>query len=197
MAVHQHRWMSWLMATAEQLLHQARYAVSSISFGTSRRNRRNASRARSLCRKIIRRYPGSTQAGEAATILRQLGEVNASPGIAAPPRTVSREAQHGKKARQLENSVAGSAAGDDQKVNWGELLGLIFKLPKGVLAALVAIGVLLFFIFGPFLLVVLIVIAVITLNGSSRKKMKPKQRQEINALIARLKTHVEKQAAQK
>ena len=62
------------MASAEHLLNEAHYAFANISYGESRANKRNAARAKSLCRKIIRRFPDSTEASEARAILRRLGE---------------------------------------------------------------------------------------------------------------------------
>ena len=62
------------MASAEKLLHEAQFAFQSISFGESRANNRNRSRAMSLCKKIIRKYPASMEAAEAHAVLRRLGE---------------------------------------------------------------------------------------------------------------------------
>ena len=58
------------MASAEHLLHEAQFAFNSITYGDSRANRRNAARASKLCRKIIRKYPGSMEEHEAHAILR-------------------------------------------------------------------------------------------------------------------------------
>jgi len=46
------------MASVEQLLNEAQYAFQRVSFGESRDNERNASRASSLCKKIIRLLTG-------------------------------------------------------------------------------------------------------------------------------------------
>ena len=62
------------MASAEQLLNEAQYAFQSISSGESPDNRRNASRAKSLCKKIIRKFATTSEAAEAHAILRRLGE---------------------------------------------------------------------------------------------------------------------------
>ena len=62
------------MATAEQLLNEAQYAFANISFGESFANTRHAARAKSLCRKIIRKFPATMEAGEARAILKRLGE---------------------------------------------------------------------------------------------------------------------------
>ena len=53
------------MATAEKLLHDAYFAFNSISYGETPGNKRNKRRATSLCRKILRRFPGTTEAAEA------------------------------------------------------------------------------------------------------------------------------------
>ena len=70
------------MATAEQMLNEAQYAFANITFGESLANARHAARAKSLARKIIRKFPATTEASEARAILRRLGE-EADP---APPR---------------------------------------------------------------------------------------------------------------
>ena len=62
------------MATAEKLLHEAYFAFGNISYGETPDNKRNKRRATRLCHKILRKYPGTTEAAEAHAILMRLGE---------------------------------------------------------------------------------------------------------------------------
>ena len=182
------------MATAEQLLHEARYAVNSISFGQSRQNRRMASKARSLCRRIIRRYPTSVQAGEARIILDRLGETALSPGLSTRPQQIRSKVQQKNAAPAPAPPAALRGQGEDEALNWSALLGLIFKLPKAVLAAIAFAGFILITFFGPLLLVPLV--ALVFLTGPFRHRLKPDQQKAINALIARANEYLEKQARQ-
>ncbi|MGI9273013.1 MAG: hypothetical protein ACR2QT_14640 [Woeseiaceae bacterium] len=60
------------MADAGELLRNAQYAFQNITHGDSRDNRRHTAQAKSLARKIIRRFPASSEAGEAQLILERL-----------------------------------------------------------------------------------------------------------------------------
>ena len=82
------------MASAEQLLHEAQYAFSCITYGESRQNRRNASRASSLCKKIIRKYPGTMEASEADAILKRMGERGYTSNLAVVHRHKSPREHH-------------------------------------------------------------------------------------------------------
>jgi hypothetical protein len=60
------------MAGADELLRDAQYAVQCISHGDTRENRAHTSEAKSLARKIIRKYPVSIEATQARAILDRL-----------------------------------------------------------------------------------------------------------------------------
>jgi hypothetical protein len=60
------------MADAGELIRDAQYAFNSITHGESRGNRKNTSRAKTLARKIIRKFPSSIEAGQAQQILDRL-----------------------------------------------------------------------------------------------------------------------------
>jgi len=90
-----------LMATAEQLLHQAQYAFQCISFGESRENTRNRARAKSICLKIIRKHPGTMQSDEAHAILRRLGEEAYTSRLATRHRHITQAEHHSQKTSSL------------------------------------------------------------------------------------------------
>ena len=60
------------MADAGELMRDAQYAFHNITHGESRGNRKNTSRAKTLARKIIRKFPNSVEAGQAQQLLDRL-----------------------------------------------------------------------------------------------------------------------------
>lgn len=195
------------MANAEKLLHEAQYAFQCISFGESRENRRNASRAKSLCDKIIRKYPASMEAGEAHAILRRLGEeaytskmkvrhrhISQAEHHRAPtptptpaPTPTSRAEARAARARQR------TFVTDDgvERLDWGALIKWFFTLPKYVFGLIAFAGIFLFGFLGPFLFLPLI--AFVFLTGPFRKTMKPEQREQMNMFVRRVNAHVAEQ----
>jgi hypothetical protein len=175
------------MASAEQLLNEAHYAFQSISSGESQYNRRNASRARSLCRKIIRKFPTSSEAVSAHAILKRLGD---------EAYTSKLDPQHQHSAEHTFREVASPAPqqslaqGNDTVVlDWGGLLQLIFNTPKTSLAVVGAVAFVLFAILGPLILFPLI--ALVLFTGPFKQMLKPKQRQKMNQFITRTNAYVE------
>ena len=175
------------MASAEQFLNEAQYAFQNISSGESPDNRRNASRARSLCRKIIRKFPTSTEAGSAHAILRRLGD-EAYMSSLGP--------QHRHSTEHTFNEVPPPASQQrltqrDARVglDWGGLLHLIIKGPKSSLAVVVTVAIILFAILGPLLLFPLI--ALVLFTGPFKQLLKPKQRRKMNQFITRTNAYVE------
>ena len=84
------------MAGADELLHDAQYAVHSISHGDNRENRAHSSRAQSIAKKILRKYPGSIEARQAQGILDRLQGIeqrpqftNLRPGVGGSQRSTS------------------------------------------------------------------------------------------------------------
>jgi hypothetical protein len=182
------------MASAEKLLHEAQYAFQSISFGISRDNTRNAARAKSLCMKIIRKYPTTMEAGEAHAILRRLGEEAYSSRLKQVHRHTSQAAHHAKSppvttpsSRNDLRVVPGSGTGGET-LDWAGLITMILALPKALLAAIVFAGIFLFGLFGPFLFLPLILLVLFT--GPFRQTMKKNQREQLDAFIARINEHV-------
>lgn len=176
------------MANAEQLLHEAQYAFHSISYGQTRGNKRNAARAISLCRKIIRKYPVGIEADEAHAILRRLGEEAYSSSLAKQHRHIS-EAEHHRPPPQSVQALA--AANQIESLNWSGLLSAIVRLPKLALALIVFAGIFLFGLFGPLLFLPLL--ALVFLTGPFRNKLKPEQHQELNEFIVRVNDYLESQ----
>ena len=183
------------MANAEQLLHEAQYAFQSISFGESPDNKRNASRARSLCMKIIRKYPASMEAGEAHAVLRRLGDEAYTSKMSSQHRHITQAEHHRPEVRtpvpQPQNTFVGESERQFGTLNWGGLLSLIFMAPKYVIGLVAIAGFFLFGLLGPFLFVPLI--AFVFLTGPFRKAMKPVQRREKNVLVERINAYIEKQ----
>ena len=175
------------MASAEQLLNDAQYAFQSVSYGESNDNRRNASRAKSLCKKIIRKFPTSSEATEALAILKRLGEEAYSSQLNIEHRHTDPITHHTAptsrpQTRPTRNDVT-------VPFDWTGLLSLILMTPKTVLAVIAFFVVILFSIFGPFLL--LLLIAFVLLTGSFRQLLKPQQRQDMNAWVVRANAYVE------
>jgi hypothetical protein len=185
------------MASAEHLLHEAQFAFNSITYGDTRDNRRNASRASKLCRRIIRKYPGSTEEYEAHAILRRLGEEAFLPKLAVRHQHIT-PAQHHRPGRRPGDPVRPSmqqsavtpemrtymthSAGDSISFDWGGLMSLIFMAPKIVLGVIAVAGVFLFGLFG-WLIVVPLVLAVLVL-GPAKPLLNRPQRVQVNTFIA-------------
>ena len=187
------------MANAEKLLHEAQYAFQCISFGESRENTRNRSRAKSLCTKIIRGYPTSMEAGEAHAILRRLGEEAYSSKMRSRHVHIEQSRHHSTPASMPEPRLPRTqtsrpqtmmVGGDDvEMLNWSGLMGLIFRLPKAVIGIIALAGFFLFGILGPFLFVPLVLFVLFT--GPFRQMLKPEQRREMNAFVVRVNDYIE------
>ena len=61
------------MADADHLLREAQYALQNVSHGSTD-SKKHAAKAKSLARRIIRKYPDSQEVSSARSILEQLGE---------------------------------------------------------------------------------------------------------------------------
>lgn len=193
------------MATAEELLREAQYAFQCISFGESSSNARYTRRASSISRKIIRKYPGTMEASEAHAILRRLGEEAYTSSINARHRHIPQQEHHKPRARpkplakpkpraraqrstraeplaRVENRTFITDSGDDnQSLDWAGLLSLLLSLPKVLLGAIVLGGLILFGIFGPFLLIPLA--ALILFTGPLRSSLNSDQQRHVNGGI--------------
>ena len=193
------------MASAERLLNEAQYAYNSVGPGNSRSDRRNASRARSLARKIIRKYPTSTEAQEAHSLLRRLGDEAFLPQLPL----VHRHAGHDKSHRTPEpvRSVALSmtqsspastskAAGfeDTVSLDWAGLLSLLLATPKIVLGVIVAGLLFLFGIFGWLLFLPLV--ALVVLTTPARAFLLRKQRNDINQFMVQANAWIDQKIQQ-
>ncbi len=175
------------MASAEQLLNEAQYAFHSINSGESRDNRRNASRAKSLCKKIIRKFPTSTEAAAAHGILRRLGDEAYKSGLGSQHRHSTEHTAHEVPSPKSQQRFTQ----DDETVllDWRGLLNLIFNTPKSSLAVVGTVAIVLFAILGPFFWLAPIVLVLFT--GRFRQLLKPMQRQKMNEFIARTNAYVE------
>jgi len=178
------------MESPEQLLHEAQYAFHSISYGQTRGNKRNTSRAISLCKKIIRKYPAGIEADEAHAILRRLGEEAYTSNLAKQHRHIT-EAEHHRPPSPKQTVQALARTTHVESLNWSGLISSIFRLPKFVLALIVFAGIFLFGLFGPLLLLPLL--ALVFLSGPFRNRLKPEQHQELNKFIARVNDYLESQ----
>jgi len=176
------------MANAEKLLHEAQFAFQSISFGETPDNRRNASRATSLCKKIIRKYPASMEASEAHALLRRLGEEAYSSKMRSQHRHMSQATHHQPRSPTPEQQRTFIVHGEIEALDWGALVKLIFTIPKVVLGLIVFAGLFLFGLFGPFLFVPLI--AFVLFTGPFRQMLKQERRNNLNALVQRINAFV-------
>lgn len=173
------------MASAEKLLHEAQYAFQSISFGESFANTRNAAKATSLCKKIIRKYPASMEASEAHALLRRLGEEAYTSKIAVRHRHISQTEHHKAPvptARRTSEQQRTFTVDDEvQTLDWAGLVDLVFTIPKALLIFIAFFGIFLFGLFGPFLFLPLI--ALVLFTGPFRQVLKQEQRDNLNTLI--------------
>lgn len=189
------------MASAEKLLHEAQYAFQCITYGESRDNTRNRSRAISLSKKIIRKFPGSMEAGEALALLRRLGEEAYTSNISKRHRHIPQTQHHtgGRSSRTVPDYAArtpvpqGMDSGEQvvETLNWGGLLATVFGLPKVILFFMAIGGLFLFGLFGPFLFVPLVLFVLFT--GPFRQMLKPEQRRDMNAFIVKANDHIDRQ----
>jgi hypothetical protein len=177
------------VANAERLLHEAQFAFQSISFGESRANDRNRSRASSLCRKIIRKYPGSMEAGEAHAILRRLGEESYSSKMAV--QHVHPSASNRHQAPRPDPQIRPGEDVEMEAFNWGGLMSLLFMIPKLIIGVALFAGLILFDIVGWFIFLPLV--AFVLLTGPFRQMLKPEQRREMNTFVAKANAFIEEQ----
>ena len=176
------------MASAEHLLHEAQYAFASISFGDTSTNKRHAARAKSLCRKIIQRYPASIEADEARAILGRLGEAAYSPELRVRHRHIS-QAEHHRMPPRPDAAAVQTAPGENISLDWHGLVSLFLLTPKLVLGLLAAAGVILFSVFGLFLFAPLLLL--VLLAGPFRSTLNPAQRRQVEEFIARANEFIE------
>ena len=178
------------MASAEQLLNEAQYAFNSVGPGDNRSDRRSASRASRLARKIIRKYPMSSEAEEARSILRRLGEEAYMPRVPLVHRHDTHDVSHSTpepgeafsmpstdraptgKTAQYEDTVA---------LDWSGLLSVILATPRILLGVILVAGLFLFSIVGWFL--VLPILLLVFLVSPARSLLQSKQRSDINEFV--------------
>jgi hypothetical protein len=181
------------MASAEQLLNEAQYAFQSISSGQSPDNKRNASRASSLCKKIIRKFPTSSYAAEAHAILRRIGEEAYSSHLGVEHRHTTQAKHHTaltSMPKPKSKSLVSPTRHDEiVPFDWAGLLAVILVTSKTVLAVIAFVVVFLFGILGPFMF--LAFIALMFLTGPFRQTMKPRQREVMNEFVVRANAYIE------
>ena len=177
------------MASAERLLNEAHYAFASISYGESLANTRHAARAKSLCRKILRRYPESMEASEARAILKRLGEESYVSTLPVAQRNATTTAHHiGGRTRTTPKTIARPMTGSPA-FDWSGLIAVILMTPKIVLGILGAVGFALFALFGPIVLVALV--ALVVLTGPFRSLLAPSQQEQLDEFIVRANEFIE------
>jgi hypothetical protein len=177
------------MASAEQLLNEAQYAFQSISSGQSPGNKRNASRATSLCKKIIRKFPTSSYAAEAHAILRRLGEEAYTSHLGVEHRHTTQTEHHTASTPTPKSPARPTRHDETVPFDWAGLMAVVLVTSKTVLAVIAFFVVFLFGIFGPF--VFLAFIGLMFLTGPFRQTMKPRQRQQMNEFVVRANAYIE------
>jgi Flp pilus assembly protein TadB len=181
------------VSSAEQLLNEAHYAFANISFGESADNRRNRSRASSLCRKILRKYPGTTEAREAHAILLRLGDETYSSNLAIQHRHVPPAVHHQPLAKPKASPVSARPqprpqAGPAETLDWGGLFSLVLTAPKAILVGVALAVFVLFSIFGPFLLLGLV--ALLLFTTPFRATLKSQQRQQMDEFVRQVNAYI-------
>jgi len=179
------------MASAEQLLNEAQYAFANISFGESLANARYAARAKSMCRRIIRSFPTTTEAQEAQAILRRLGEESYTAEMPIrhgnPRESTHNDVRQPRSVARSSGVAQPSARGDT--LDWTGLISLLFGLPKALLFAFIAAGFVLFSVFGWFVVVPLV--ALVLFSGPFRSLLQPAQRNQLDDVVARLNAFID------
>ncbi|MDJ0750458.1 MAG: hypothetical protein QNJ11_13310 [Woeseiaceae bacterium] len=179
------------MATAEKMLHEAYFAFNSISYGETPGNKRNKRRATSLCHKILRRYPGTTEAAEAHAILMRLGEEAYTSQLSRQHTNITQEAH---PAPRPAPQTATTATGQNvETLDWAGLIGWLLSLPKLVLGLILAGGFVLFGVLGPLLFVPLVLLVLFT--GPFRGMLKPEQRRQIDDVVVSINRVIREQRA--
>lgn len=179
------------MATAEKLLHEAYFAFSNISYGETPHNKRNKRRATRLCRKILRKYPGTTEAAEAHAILMRLGEEAYTSQLSQQHKHITRAQHHAPRpAARMPVTTTGE---DTETLNWAGLVGWLLSLPRLLLGLLLVGGFFLFGVFGPLLFVPLVLLVLFT--GPFRGILKPEQRRQLDDMVAWINRAIEEQRA--
>ena len=184
------------MASAEHLLNEAQYAFASISFGESRDNKQNRSRAESLCRKIIRQYPTTMEADEAHAILRRLGEEAYTSKMGVRHRHSSQVQHHARPQTQGSHETRTCVTHhvlDEVSFNWGGLIGAIFPAPTFVIGFLAVGAIFLWEIVGPVILLPL-ALAIILL-GPGKPLLGRQQRDRVNSFIMAANAWIDEQGA--
>jgi len=179
------------MASAEQLLNEAQYAFQSISSGDTGENRRNAARAKSLCKKIFRKYPGSSEAAVAHGIMMRLGEEAFTSQLAVEHQHTTQAEHHAAPTLMPKTKSLARPARQDEMVpfDWAGLLAVILVTSKTVLAVIAFFVVFLFGFFGPFMF--LAFVGLLFLTVPFRQTMKPRQRQKMNEFVVRANAYIE------
>ena len=179
------------MATAEQMLNEAQYAFANITFGESLANARHAARAKSLARKIIRKFPTTMEASEARAILRRLGEEAYTSEMPILHRHVS-HAEHPVSRRPPAVPLTpriGQQAGRGDTLDWSGLVGLLIGLPRAIQFVVVAAGFVAISLFG--WLIVVPLVALVLFTGPFRSLLRPVQRDQLNDVVARINALIE------
>ena len=182
------------MATAEELLREAQYAFQCISFGESRGNARNRRRASSISRKIMRRFPGTMEAGEAHAILRRLGEESYTSNLAAQHRHITQQEHHNPAEPMgvVKNRTFVTDASDNsESLNWAGLVAWLLTLPRFMIGVFIVVGLFLFSVFGPLLFLPLI--ALVLFTGPLRSTMNRHRQNQVNERIRRFNHFIENQ----
>ena len=173
-----------LMATAEHLLHEAQYAFLSISYGESRENKRNAARARSLSKKIIRKFPASKESEEAHAILRRLGDEAYTSKLKSVHTHVSQAVHHQPKSTASRSQFSPTGNEEVETLKWAQLVAWLFGLPKAVVFTIAIAALFFFLLFGPFLIFPLLIFVLFT--GPFRRMLKPERRERLNESVVRI-----------
>ncbi len=179
------------MADAERLLNEAQYAFQSISYGESWSNRRNRRKATSLCKRIMRKFPGTSQAREAHSIMLRLGEREYRSQLQTAHVHRTQAEHHRAPEISSQPLLSPATRPETEDLNWGGLIAWLFGLPRAILIIAAVFILFLWSIFGPLLLAPLI--AFLLFTGPLRRLLGPKQQNDLNTLVTRLNDYIQGQ----
>lgn len=177
------------MASAEKLLNKAQFAFQNIGYGDSPDSRKHRRRAKSLSMKIVRKYPGTTEANIAHSILLRLDEdAYATPSTFRHTHSTAPENDHShadlRTPVPIQNVSQHAGNISSEHLKWLKLIERLFSLPKMVLGIFFLVGFFLFALFGPFLLIPIVFMLI---AGSPMRKMFPeKNRQNADEVIRKI-----------
>jgi len=117
------------VASAEELIREAQHALGNVSPGSAD-ERKNSARAKKYAKRVIRKYPGSSEAIQAAAILGQLNESFELAGSTPNLRVAEFLKNHASNHEHFKAAPSAGAAGSANADSWVDFLRRFSRLPN-------------------------------------------------------------------